>query len=251
MPIKLSPIEAGRKLAAKRYKEASVVFVAGSAVRGEGTAFSDLDLVVVYPKLKNAYRESFHFEGWPIEAFVHDPDTLKYFFEEFDRKSGIPALPQMVLEGLEFPHPSALSKQLKAFAKALLKAGPPRLKAAELRMRRYGISDLVDDLREPRNERELRASGVRLYEELSDFYLRFNKMWSGKGKSVSRSFKRNSPEMGEKFEKAFEILFKKSDTKPVINLAQEILKKAGGPLFDGFQRKAPATWKKSFGKIRK
>jgi hypothetical protein len=29
--------------------------------------------------------------GYPIEAFIHDPATLEYFFLEVDRPSGVPA----------------------------------------------------------------------------------------------------------------------------------------------------------------
>src|SRR5437870_5385934 len=85
----------------QRYSDAGAIFAAGSFIRGEQTGFSDLDLVVVYESLPNAYRESFRFESLPVEAFVHDPETLNYFFLEIDRPSGIPALPQMVQEGVE------------------------------------------------------------------------------------------------------------------------------------------------------
>ncbi len=64
----------------RRYADAAAVFAAGSIVRGEGTAFSDLDLVVVYPRLPCAYRKSFRCEGYPVEAFVHDPETLPTSF---------------------------------------------------------------------------------------------------------------------------------------------------------------------------
>ena len=69
----------------QRYAGADVILLAGSVVRGQGTATSDLDLVVLFERLPQAYRESLHADGWPVEAFVHDPDTLRYFFLEHDR----------------------------------------------------------------------------------------------------------------------------------------------------------------------
>ena len=84
------------KIQQDRYPDADVIFLAGSVIRGEGTATSDLDLVVVFQQLPAAYRESFQFEGWPVEAFVHDPETLRYFFFEVDSPTGIPSLPAMV-----------------------------------------------------------------------------------------------------------------------------------------------------------
>ena len=103
-----------------RYPDAAIVLAAGSLVRGEGTAYSDLDSVVVYAELACARRESFTFDGYPVHVFVHDPETLEYFFVEVDRPSGVPALPQMVVEGIEIPSPNDVSRTLKARAAALI-----------------------------------------------------------------------------------------------------------------------------------
>lgn len=94
-------LNAARLVFSQRYPDAAVAFAAGSLVRGEGTEYSDLDLVVVYPTVPGAYRESFRFQGLPVEVFIHDPETLEYFFVEMDVASGIPALPHMVMEGQE------------------------------------------------------------------------------------------------------------------------------------------------------
>jgi len=101
--LKHNVLKLAYSICEQRYSEAKALFAAGSFIRGEETAFSDLDLVVVYESLPNAYRESFRFDGIPVEAFVHDPQTLNYFFLEVDRPSGVPALPQMVQEGVEIP----------------------------------------------------------------------------------------------------------------------------------------------------
>jgi len=101
-----SPTKVAKEIFSTRYPDARVVFLAGSIIRGEETPHSDLDLVVIFDKLPNAYRESFHLWGFPVEAFVHDPETLNYFMLELDRPAGIPSLAQMVLEGIEVPDPS-------------------------------------------------------------------------------------------------------------------------------------------------
>ena len=72
-------IDAARIIREDRYAGPTAVFAAGSIVRGEGTPYSDLDLVVVYPDVACAYRESFRVRNLPVEAFVHDPETLKLF----------------------------------------------------------------------------------------------------------------------------------------------------------------------------
>jgi len=106
-------VEIANAILAGRYPDAAVAFAAGSIVRGEATPYSDLDLVVVYPRLACAARESFRHDGCPVEAFLHDPETLEYFFGQVDRPSGVPALPQMVAEGIEIPAANDLSRALR------------------------------------------------------------------------------------------------------------------------------------------
>lgn len=58
-------VEVARRIWRARYAEPRVVLLAGSVVRGEVTAYSDLDVLVVYERVEHAWRESFVAEGWP------------------------------------------------------------------------------------------------------------------------------------------------------------------------------------------
>lgn len=51
---------------------AAISFLAGSVIRGEQTATSDLDIVVVFDELPNVYRESLGWDEWAVEVFVRD-----------------------------------------------------------------------------------------------------------------------------------------------------------------------------------
>jgi predicted nucleotidyltransferase len=236
-------LDAAYAVRSQRYSGAAVVFAAGSLVRGEGTAYSDLDLVVVYSALPCAYRESFTFRGLPVEAFVHDPETLEYFFVEMDRASGIPALPQMVVEGREIPDSTDLSRMLKARAAALINAGPPPLDSESERRRRYMVTDLLDDVREWRSTEELMASGSRLFEELADYHLRSIGHWSARGKAIPRALQRADPTLCTRYCRAFESLFQEGDVGQVIQLTEELLAPHGGLLFDGYRSDAPPSWR--------
>ena len=161
-----------------KYPSAEFAFLAGSIVRGEATAFSDLDIVVIFENLPTAYRESFYFQGFPIETFVHTAETLNYFFE-MDAKSGVPSLQQMVAEGIEVPNKCELSENLKKLANEFLN-NPPQITKVEIRTFQYWINDLIDDIRQPRSKTELTATGTRLYEAISDCYLRINNQCSAK-----------------------------------------------------------------------
>ena len=236
-------IEITKEILQAKYPAAEFAFLAGSIVRGEATAFSDLDLVVIFENLPNAFRESFYHKNFPVEAFIHTPETLNYFFES-DAKDGVPSLAAMVAEGIEVPRKNDLSEKLKSLAKDVL-ANPPKLSVEEIRIFRCWITDLVDDIREPRSKAELTASGTTLYAALGSFYLRANNFWSAKNKSIPRHLQKANPGFCRDFCEGFEDLFVNGKTEKVIELAEELLAPHGGFLFDGLRLDAPADWQKA------
>jgi nucleotidyltransferase-like protein len=236
-------VDVAHAIRADRYPDATVVFAAGSIVRGEGTAYSDLDLVVVFTRIPCAARESFRRDGLPVEAFLHDPETLEYFFYQVDRPSGVPALPQMVVEGIEIPAPNDVSRALKQQAADLIAAGPPALDAETEQRWRYGVTDLLDDVRGARSHEELVAAGARLYDQLADYHLRRLRHWSGRGKSIPRALRRVDAGLCARYCRSFDRMFKLDDARDVIALTEELLRPAGGPLFDGYRSDAPAAWR--------
>jgi hypothetical protein len=86
------PYIAAQLLRSERYPSASVLFCGGSVVRGEGFPSSDLDIVVLFDHVANAWRESFHFEGWPVEVFAHDAETLAFSWPRIARAGDHPSL---------------------------------------------------------------------------------------------------------------------------------------------------------------
>ena len=238
------PLAMAEKTLAERYPEAELAFLAGSVVRGDATATSDLDLVVVFRRLDRAYRQSFTLDGWPIEAFMHDPQTLRYFMEEVDGPRGVPSLPAMIAEGIAIPDTTALALELKDCANAVLEAGPPPLSPEESDARRYAISDMAEDLVDPRSFIEARATGIQLYPLMADFALRARGEWSATGKTLPRRLAVADPELARAFEAAFDALFEGRDAAPVIALVERILQPHGGRLRDGYEALAPADWRK-------
>jgi hypothetical protein len=199
---------------------------------------------VIFESLPNAYREFFRFEGFPVEVFVHDSQTLNYFFVEVDRPSGVPSLPQMVKEGIEIPDSSAFSRALKVLATSVIEMGPPALTPEDDRKLRYGITDLLDDMRDSRSYAELIATGGQLYEALADYYLRKNGLWSAKVKSIPRVLERADSDISLRYGESFETLFRCGDASAVIVFAEELLQTHGGLLFEGYRGDAPPEWRK-------
>lgn len=237
-------IETTKEILQEKYVDAEFAFLSGSFVRGEATAFSDLDVVVIFEDLPNAFRESFYFRNLPIETFVHTPETLNYFFEQ-DAECEIPSLPQMVAEGIPVPNKTDLSEKLKSIANEILQ-NTPKLPIEKLDMIRYGITNLIDDIREPHSKEELTASATELYNVLADFYFRANGLWSAQNKAIPRILQKNDPKLCHVYCESFEELFVKGDQTKVIELTEKILKPHGGFLFEGVKLDAPADWRKPF-----
>lgn len=235
---RIEPIEAARGIFRERYAGARVLFLAGSVIRNEATPTSDLDIVVIYERLPHAYREAFIYEGWPVEAFVNDVETVEQFFES-DRARGIPAMMSMVLEGVEVSSASELAAELKRRASEIFEAGPPPLGGDELSLRRYRLTDWVDDIRHPRSHEELVATGAYLYGDAADFFFRSRNLWSAHSKTIPRRMREADAAFAERFRRAFDTLFAEKDTAPVIALVAEMLAPFGGFLFDGFRKDAP------------
>jgi predicted nucleotidyltransferase len=232
---KLPPVEAARAVWRERHARARVLFLAGSVMRGEATETSDLDVVVVYERLPNSYRESFVCGGWPVEAFVHDVETLEEFFER-DRRRGLPALMSMVWEGVEVPEASEFSEGLKRRARELLEAGPPPWDEEELTLRRYRLTDWVDDMRFPRSGEELVATGAWLYQDAAEFYFRTRGMWSAHSKTIPRRLRATDANFADRFLRAFDALFAEKRQEQAVALVEELLEPFGGLLFEGFRK---------------
>ena len=224
-------------------KKPARIFLAGSLIRGEGTSTSDLDLVVLFEKIPRAYRESFIHDRWPVEAFVHDPQTLEYFFREVDRPSGFPSLPTMVTEVMEIPEVSEFSDSMKRMAATVLDEGPPKWSEKDLSNSRYAITDLIEDLRDPRSTQELHATATLLYSTLANHYFRSRRVWSAKGKAIPRRLNALDIGLAGKFLNSFEKLFSENYTTSVIKLTKEILEPDGGFLFEGHKLEAPESWR--------
>jgi hypothetical protein len=238
--LRHSPIFIAQDLLQNRYEGALGLFVAGSVVRGEASQYSDLDLVVIYPSVDHAYRESFMFREWPVEANIHDPETLRYFLEVVHPACGRPELHQMMIEGLAFGDGKAL-ELTRNLAQESFNRGPTELSEDEITQRRYQIQELTEDLKAPRGRSELIAAASLLYHELGDYYFRSQNLWSARGKAIPRHLKRTDIEYYQEFSEAFDGLFTHGEIDRVVQLTEKTLH--GALAFDGLTVDSPSSWR--------
>ncbi|MBT2641253.1 nucleotidyltransferase domain-containing protein [Bacillus sp. ISL-41] len=235
MPTRLSALETAQKFVKERFPDCDAALLAGSVTRGEATATSDLDIVVFDKDIATPRRESLIAYGWPIEVFVHNLQSYKLFFES-DIKRARPSLPRMVSEG-KVIRESDFVREIIDEAKRIIELGPEELTEKEIELKRYFITDTLDDFIGSDNKAEEIFIAATLAEQLQEFVLRANKRWIGKSKWVVRELNHYDPVFTEQFVEAFSNYYSTGNKNMVIELAEQILEPFGGRLFDGFSIK--------------
>ena len=226
-----------QKSLAGRFKGAAFAFVGGSIMRGQGTAASDIDMVVVFPHLERAWRESFMEDEFPVEVFVHDPQTLAYFLDA-GLQNGFPVMINMVASGRIIGPDIELAQAMQSKAAEVISSGPKPLAGPEYDWLRYRISDLADDLRGDRPPEEIRAIAAHLYQPLADLMLLGRGAWTGRGKWAPRLLLRLDPNLAWRFDDAFRRAAT-GDGAPLLALADAELALHGGHYFAGHKQEAP------------
>ncbi len=230
-------LAAARRALASRYAGAAFAYVSGSIMRGEGTAFSDIDLVVAFPSLERAWRESFTEGDFPVEAFVHDEETLAHYLHA-DAESGYPIMVNMVATGSIAGPDIERARLIQAKAVGVLAAGPKPLAGASYDMLRYQVTDYADDLRGDRPPEEIAAIAAALYQKLADLILLGRGAWTGRGKWAPRLIRKLDVQLAAEFDAAFR-LAARGDGSRLLALANRELALHGGRCFDGFRQEAP------------
>jgi hypothetical protein len=206
--------------------------LAGSVVRGEATERSDLDIVIIDDTVSSSYRESLYAFGWPIEVFVHNKYSYKAFFE-IDCKSGRPSMPRMISEGIAIKQHLFL-ETLKAEANQLLGQGPEPWDIEKINIKRYFLTDMLDDFEGSTSSSEDLFIANALSYALHEFILRVNCKWIGNSKWIVRALNEFDKEFCNEFVFAFEKYYRYRNKYAVIELVDQVLKPYGGRLFDGF-----------------
>jgi predicted nucleotidyltransferase len=230
--VRLPAIEAASRFVQDFFPKCNVAFLAGSASRGEEKESSDLDIVVIDETQKHPYRKSLIELGWRIEAFIHNRESYKEFFES-DRKRGRPTMPHMVFSGIILKD-DGTAQALKQEAQKLLDEGPEKLSLEDIRMSRYFLTDLLDDFIDADNMDEALITFNTLSIQIAEFILRVNGNWIGRGKGLVRALKQYDEQLYKRFMVSLDAFYKAGDKQPFIQFFDDILEPYGGRLFEGF-----------------
>ncbi|MGW0712225.1 nucleotidyltransferase domain-containing protein [Streptomyces sp. NPDC002643] len=230
----MDAIDAARAVVEEHHPDARAAFLGGSVMTGRRTVTSDLDIVVLLRGDPAPYRASLRHEDWPVELFVHTEASWHAYVEREVRKRRSPLL-WMCADGLLLFDTDGVGARLAAEARRLAAAGPPVVATEEIEDRRYAITDLLDDLSGSGDQGERLFIATELVRRTGELALAMGGSWGGGGKWLARRLESTAPGLVMRLHHALgEVLEGRDDALVVV--VDEVLERAGGRLWDGYQR---------------
>jgi predicted nucleotidyltransferase len=169
------------------YTEATSVIMGGSASTGRRTASSDIDVLVIASATSFADGRSraqlVHREGERLDVFAYTEDAFRAWSEK-DFVSLRPVLPYLLTEGTPLRAGDDYER-LCTWCTDRLAEGP-RLSDHDLALRRYAVTDLIDDLVDATDQLEAAATRADLFRALGELLLLSANQWLGSGKWLAR-----------------------------------------------------------------
>ena len=216
-----------------RFPGAAVAVVAGSTARGNRTRTSDIDLLLIGDHMLAAHASSlaatFAFEGETFEVFAYSSDG----FEQWARKclgDYRPVILNMLLEGIPVRGAAEVAR-LRAEWRTIYDEGPV-VSPHEMELRRYAITDLIDDLRDATDPLEQRVVAFALFERIAELMLLSERRWIGAGKYLPRRLRGLSEARADTLARPLV----DGDVLAFADRAEEELDRAGGRVQAGFVR---------------
>lgn len=231
------PFDLVSQLGATRYSTADCLLFGGSAAKGTYNDSSDIDLVVLFPRLPNSQRETFVKDGWQIDAQLHDLETLNFVLSS-DARLGSAILANFILEAAPIPTETTIGRRAKSISKEIVDAGPPK---TDLSGSRYTIGNMLSDLSGPINEHELMAVAAELYKVLALHVFRQHGRWLVSKKIRPRSLGEIDAKLEREFFVAFQICFARHDPGPVIALTKRLIPELAKDIAVPFNWTYPAS----------
>ncbi|CAH0126644.1 hypothetical protein SRABI76_00177 [Microbacterium oxydans] len=225
------------------FPAAAIAVVAGSTARGNRTRTSDIDLLLIGADVftgsrfgegplgedRQALAGGFEFEDEFFEVFAYTPQG----YEEWAGRGLAqfrPVIVHMLVEGVEVRGGDALAALRMQWARAL--SAGPAVDPHELDLRRYVITDQLDDLRDSRDPLERQVVAGLLFERIAELMLLTERRWIGAGKYLPRRLRELSVDRAEAL--AQPLLDR--DFETFATRVEQELDRAGGRVQSGFVR---------------
>jgi hypothetical protein len=215
------------------FPAAATAVIAGSTARGERTASSDIDLLLIGEDLfddgSDSAAATYAFEGEIFEVFAY---TAAGFDEWAQRgiRQHRPVIVHMLVEGMPLRTGDDYA-QLRARWAAALAEGP-EVDPRELEFRRYVITDVLDDLRDAVDPLERQVLAGTLFEKTAELMLLSDRRWIGTGKYLPRRLRALDRDRVD----ALSSPLLRGDLALLADAVEHELARAGGRVQAGFTR---------------
>ncbi|WP_042425871.1 nucleotidyltransferase domain-containing protein [Streptacidiphilus anmyonensis] len=235
------PEAAAAELVTDRFPAARAALLTGSVLTPRRTPTSDLDILVLVGEEAPRFRESLRHAGWPVELFVQSEQDWHGFVASEAAARRSPLL-HMTAAGRLLIDADGLGVRLQAEARRRLADGPPPVPIPQLESARYALTDTLDDLRGCTDPQERIFLAAHLLERAAELVLLADGRWLGAGKWLSRRLAEADPGLhGRLAEGVAAVVRGAADgTEHLAAAVGEALQRAGGPLWEGYRRSAPA-----------
>ena len=234
------PLSVAHELVRERFPQAVQAWLAGSTVTGTVTVTSDLDITVLLPDTDDVHRESLTFQHWPVELFAHTEASIGHFVAA-DAQRRRPTMARLVATGTPLL-PGTGGEETRAECAAVLEAGPEALSGADLDLRRYMLTDLLDDLLGLDETGPVAdAVVVEVWRSTAELVLASHRWWSGTGKWLVRELSALDRHHGTTYAHRLHTALRRAvegDTRSLARVADDALTAHGGRLWSGYRQPA-------------
>jgi len=225
----MEPANAAGDLVAARFPRARAAFLGSGVLSARRTATSDLDIVVLTDDPAAPYRESLIWRGWPAELFVQRPGSIGAWFAK-DTARRRPTLARLCADGVILADADGTAATVREQARAVLATGPPPLGIREREARRYGLTDLLDDLAGSTDPGETVVIAWHVLERTAELALLLSDHWLGGAKWLLRELRAAEPALADA------LIAAREDPARLTALADAVLARAGGRLWAGYRQ---------------
>lgn len=167
------------------------------------------------------------------KAFVHTPDSIAFWYEK-ERGARCAVLGDSCARGVLLTDKGG-GESLQQSARHYMEQGPEPLSNIERDIRRYDLSNSLDDLHGTTDPAETYAISAEVFSQVVELLLSHEGAWFGKGKWMVRRL-----EQLPQNQLALQLLnwagSNKHDALELAEIASEVLRQAGGYVMEGFLR---------------
>lgn len=220
------------RFVATRFPGAAIAVVGGSTVRGNRTATSDIDLLLIGDGMFDGDRTSlaatYAFEGEIVEVFAYTPDQFELWAQR-DVDNHRPVLLDILLNGAAVRDDGL--EAIRARWRPVVDAGPTPA-PEQLALRRYMATDLLYDLQDLTDPVERTLVRGMLFERLAELILLSEGHWIATGKHLPRRLRALDPDRAARLGDPLAA----GDHAGFLAAADAELERLGGRLQAGFTR---------------